>query len=212
MKMFAFMGGIIAGAAGLTALALWDAQKTEKEYAPCLKTPEQLNANELFRQLNSYYFKAQNLLAECNSIMLESSDLISTPIDLPDDSFLQKAANLIGGKMNTVSRRWKRDQLLELQSNAKKLYGRYQGVFKKANDLLSEHGKSGVDLSVICLNASETDVNESLDNDDWIFELENLADIAREYLEKSCEVAEELISRLESIENTQNCKTKAVLA
>ena len=77
-----------------------------------------------------------------------------------------------------------------------KLYERYKCVFKQVNALLQELGRNPVDISSIICREITPNINNSLENDDWGFELEAYADTIRNFIETSCSKAEELIELL----------------
>lgn len=197
MLPLVFIGGAVTGAAALLAAALWDKNKTESQFSPLLKSPNHLDAEQTAKQLNSYFFKAQGLYSKCNQIVIESSELIVTPIPLPDDNVLQKAANLLGGSANRYCRNWRESQLHDIREEAKKLYARYRGVFEQANKLALQKGGEPVGLSAIQFSGNQPRINNSLDNDDWDREFQELADTIREFIEQSCNAAEKLIDILE---------------
>lgn len=196
MLPLVFIGGALTGAAGLLGAALYDKHKTEAEFSPLLKKPESMTADEVEKQLNSYFFKAQAIYSECNKTVIEGSELIFTPIPLPDDSIFQKAANILGSAGNKFCRRNRVRELETLMEDAHKLYGRYKGVFKRANAILQERGNTPVDLSPISKSQKTPAVNNSLENDDWSLELEACADAIRDFIETSCAKAEELMEHL----------------
>lgn len=204
MMPLVFLGGVLTGAAGLLGAAIYDSHKTEAKYSPLLKTPEKLSAEDTGAQLHLYYLKAQEIYGKCNDVMLESIDLVSTPIDLPDDSFFTKSMNLIGAKANGFCRHVSVGQLQQLMEDAHELYGRYKGVFKRANTILRERGRTPVDLGGLVKSKQRFSVDNSPENENWDQDLQACADIVINFLELSCAKAEELIDILE--------QEKAVLA
>ena len=208
MLPLVFLGGAVTGAAGLLAAALWDKNKTESQYSPLLKSASKLDAGEIAKQLNSYFFKAQAIYTKCNEIVVESSELIVTPIPLPDDNFLQKAANLLGSGANRYCRGWRESEMRQLKKEAKELYGRYRGVFERANHLAVQKGASPVDLSGITFSGNSPTIDNSLENDNWDREFGELADTLRDFIEKSCNAAEQLIDILEG--ESQDKEIKAI--
>lgn len=203
MQPLIFLGGVLTGAAGLAAAALWDDKKTESQYSPLLKNPNEMNTDQVEEQLNNYFFKAQGLYSECNKIVMESCDLIFTPIPLPDDNILRKAANLLGGGANRYCRSWRESELRDVQNQAKKLYDRYKGVFERANALVLENGGTAIDLNNLTFSGKDIQIDNSLDNDDWGLEFQSLADIIREFIENSCNAAEQLIDLLKPENKTE---------
>lgn len=197
MLPLVFLGGAITGAAGLLGAALWDKHRTESQYSPLLKSAGNLDAEQTARQLNNYFFKAQAIYTRCNEIVIASSELILTPIPLPDDNFFQKAANLLRGVANRYCRSWRESEMRQLKKEAKALYGRYRGVFEQANRLAAQKGATPIDLSAIAFAGSSPTVDSSLENDNWDREFQELADTIREFIEKSCDAVERLIDILE---------------
>lgn len=191
-----FVGGLVTGAAGLLAAALYDSHRTEAQYSPLLKTPELMDAEETSRQLNNYFFKAQSIYAKCNKIVIETSDYIVTPLPLPNDGIFQRTANKLGGKLTGMGRNWRNKELLGLKKDCKDLYARYQGVFLRANELLRERGRTPVKLDVITFKGNDFSINNALENEDWDTDFDRLADNVRGYIEKSCGIAEQLIELL----------------
>lgn len=195
-----FIGGAVTGAAGLLAAALYDQHKTEVQYSPLLKTPELLDSEDVTRELNAYFFKAQDIVSKCNKIALEGGNLIFTPIPLPDDGFFQSAVNMLGGKMTSVSRGWKKNELLDLKKECQKLYGRYRGVFLRANELVRDNGSTSVNLDAISFTNSDFSIKNSLANEEWDNDFERLASNIRDFMDTSCNIAEQLIGMLEQKE------------
>lgn len=62
---------------------------------------------------------------------MESLELISTPMELPDDDFAQKVINRIGVGLNWVCIVFRSSQIAELKDDAINLYSRYMGVFSE---------------------------------------------------------------------------------
>lgn len=197
MLPLVFLGGALTGAAGLLTAALWDKHRTESQFSPILKNPKELDAKQAAKQLNQYFFKAQALYSECNKIVMESCELIITPIPLPDDSLLGKAGVVLGSHANKWCRGWRESQLKDVREEAKNLYARYKGVFKRANELAIQKGAPAIDLKSISYSASSMSIDRSLDNDNWDREFQDFADTIREFIENSCNIAEKLIDILE---------------
>lgn len=195
MMPIAFIGGTLTGIVGLAAATYIDHKIGESKFSPNLKKPQTLDAEQVCRELNNYFFKAQALELKCNKIVLEGSDLISDVMPLPWDNIFQKAVNSIGGKLLGISRRGKISQLLGCGKEAKQLYGRYEGIFARANALLEATGKMPVNL----VQSVEFDIaaTKPTANEDWENEFEKLADAIREVIEKTCAAAEVLIEKLD---------------
>ena len=197
MLPLAFIGGAVTGAAGLLAAVLYNSHKAESEYSPLLKTPEHLDAAEVVGQLNVYFFKANSMHFKCSEIVMDSIHLAFRSIPLPDDGFFQKTANVIGDSMTGVCRGWRRDALLALKDDCQKLYGRYRGVFRRANAILRERGETPINLNAITFKGQDFSINKSLENEDWHLDFEALADRIRDFLDTSCAIAEQLVGILE---------------
>lgn len=204
MRPLAFIGGAISGAAGLIAVALWDQKRTESAFSPLLKTPGELDARDTAKQLNCYFFKAQQLYSKCNQIVMDSTHLISTPISLPDDGVFQKAANFLGGGATRACRGWRENELRNLKVELKNLYGRFRGVFRRANQLIADKNGSQADLKALGCMDSDPMIDNSLDNDNWDTEFMAFADSIRGYIERTCEAAEKLISQLDERASAAN--------
>lgn len=208
MHPVAFLTGAAVGATALFAAAMYDSKKTESLYSPLLKTPGKLDAPEIVTQLNAYFFKAQQLYSKCNDIVQESCELISTPIELPDDSLFQKAGNTVAGKLNGICRKMRAGQIMDLKIEAQKLYNRYKGVFLRANELVGSAGINQVDLECLKPGKEKFLINNSLENDDWDIELNNAADVIRDFLDNSCNTAEKFIGLLENNEQENTLYSK----
>lgn len=194
LRTIAFMGGAICGAAGLLGLAMHDAHKNGGRPLP--DNFSTLSAEECERLLESYFINAQKIYADCNELALESCGLISTPIELPDDSVFQKGANFIGGSATLIARALRIRQLNGLLADAIELYAKYRPVFVRSNELLRERGQKALALSDLAPQKNAICANNDLENDDWGFELENGADVIRDFIELSCGRAEALIDLL----------------
>lgn len=196
MQPLAFIGGTLSGIVGLAAATYIDHRLTESKFSPSLKQPETLNAKQVSRELNNYFFKAQAIESNCNKIALEGSDLILSVMPLPWDNPLRKTLNIIGGKMLGVSQRWKISQLLDCGKEAKRLYARYEGIFERGNEILEAMGKMPVSLVMLPEFDGATIPPSSTTNEDWETEFEKLADAIRDVIEKTCVAAEALIEKL----------------
>lgn len=197
MSSRAFIGGAIAGMAGLAAAAYIDHRITESKFSPELKTPEILGKEQVIRELSNYFFKAQTLLCKCNEIVIKNSSLIVTPVPLPGDNIFQRAANLAGGRLTQVCRKGSVGQLLDCKKDAAQLYERYLGIFNRANGLLAEYGQTPVPVDKKLFSSSNLNVDDSLENEDWDTEFGKLADQIRDAIDQSCEKAQKLIETLE---------------
>ena len=200
MKKLVFLGGVLAGAAGLAAVALHDQKRSEGETLP--KDPANLAPVEIARLLNLFYLAAQNIYNRCNNLALECGDLISTPIDLPDDSFLRKTANLAAGAGNVFLRKRKASQAEDELKAAWALCLRNDPVFDRANAILREHGLQEADLAFISKPPKLPLVDSSLENDDWWPQMDACLDAVRDYLDDACAQAEDLIQALEKLDGS----------
>lgn len=192
-----FISGAIAGVAGLAAATFIDHKITESKFSPELKTPEGLDAAHVTSELNSYYFKGLALISKCNKIELENSNLIVASVSLPWDNPLQKAANAIGGKLAKVCRASGVSQLLACKKEAENVYGRYLGIFERANALLAERGRSPLPVAKRLFSVENVKLNCSVENEDWHEDFDKLADHIRDTIDQSCELAQQLIETLE---------------
>ncbi len=197
MLPLVFLGGAIAGAAGLTAAALYNSHKSEFQYSPLLKTPDVLDAAGVVRELNNYFFKAQSLYTACNKVVFDCSELIFTPVPLPWDNVVRRTLNRIGGGMNSFGRKNGNSRLCKLKEEAITLYGRYKGVFLRANELAKTMGRTPLQLDVIKFDDVTHELDNSVTNENWDEDFEALADSIRNFLDRSCDVANQLIDMLE---------------
>lgn len=193
----AFILGTLTGAASLAIAAYIDDARTEAKFSPELKTPANLDKEQVVRELNNYYFKTQDILVKCNDILARSSAMIAEPVVFPWDNFLQKTVAGIGGKLNVFCRKNYERQLLWRKEDAEKLYKRYRGVFKRAVTLASEMGRDFKKTAKKLYDPITATVNCDLDNDDWITELEELGEQIIKPMEQSCETANTLIAFIE---------------
>lgn len=198
MGPLVFLGGALTGAAGLLAAALWDQSRIEAQFSPLLKSASSLDAGQAAGQLNSYFFKAQEMYARLNEIMLESCELIATPISPPDESIFEKVGASLGGRATLWLRGWRESQLNDLARELEQLFDRYRGVFERANELVPRADAEPVDLRALKLSGTDVVINRSLDNDDWDLELAQLAAPIEDFIQKSCDAAERLIDALET--------------
>lgn len=207
MQPLAFLGGAIVGAAGLAAAAYVDHRITEAKFSPDLKRADTLNAEQVVRELNSYFFKVQGIYSKCNKIVLENSELVVTPMPLPHDNIIHRVANSIGGRLASISRGSSISQLLECQREANKLHGRYLGVFERANSILTEKGMTPFTLTKRLFTDKTVALDTSIRNEDWDTEFETIADNIRDTLDEACNHTERLIAMLEQTD--VNCALEA---
>lgn len=197
MLPLAFIGGAVTGAAGLLAAAMYDSHKTESEYSPLLKAPESLDADEVTRQLNIYFFQVTSLQLKCSKLLMDAGGLAITSMSLPDDGLFQKVAKALDDGVTGISRRLKEDDLLTLKKDCQRLYGRYRGVFQRANAILREHGKSSVSLKPITFTGQDFSINNSLDNENWWEDFDALVTKISDFVETSRAIAQQLTEMLE---------------
>ena len=196
MLPLVFVGGAITGAAGLLAAALWDKHNTESEYSPALKTPQELDAQEVRNQLYVYFMKAQEIHRSCSMAVAEATKLQGTSIALPDDGLFQKAVNTLDDGMNRVCRGLRESHLRDLKDESRRLYHRYRGVFQRANAILQERWETPVSLKGITFEGQKFAIDNSLENEDWCWDFDELADQIRAFIDTSCEIADQLDERL----------------
>lgn len=191
-----FWKGVLTGAATLATAAYIDHKVTESKFSPALKQAQLLDKEQVSRELNNYFFKAQAIESKCNRIALEGSDLILSIMPLPWDKPLRKTLNTIGRKMIGLSRKGKISQLLECGKDAKQLYARYEGIFLRANAILEATGKIPASLVMLSDFDRVTTNQASTANEDWETEFKELADAIRDMIDKTCAIAEELMEKL----------------
>lgn len=192
-----FITGAIAGVAGLAAATFIDHKITESKFSPDLRTPEGLDATRVTSELNKYYLKGQSLITKCTMIEVENSNLIVSSVQLPWDNPLQKAANIIGDKMAKVCRANGVSQLLACKKEAENVYGRYLGIFERANAILAERGRTPLPASKRLFSDENVKLNCSVENDDWHEDFDKLADHIRDTIDRSCDMAQQMIEMLE---------------
>lgn len=197
MLPLAFIGGAVTGSAGLLAAVMYDSHKTESEYSPLLETPESLDADEVTRQLNIYFFQVTSLQLKCSKLLMDAGNLAITSMPLPDDGFFQKVAKVIDDGMTGIGRRLKQDDLLTLKKDCQRLYGRYRGVFQRANAILRERGKSPVSLKSIAFKGQDFSINNSLKNENWWEDFDALVTKISDFAETSRTIAQQLTEMLE---------------
>lgn len=197
MLPLAFIGGAVTGAAGLLAAVMYDSHKTESEYSPLLKAPESLDVEEVTRQLNIYFFQVTSLQLKCSKLLMDAGGLAITSLSLPDDGFFQKAAKVLDDGMTGIGRRLKADDLLTLKKDCQRLYGRYRGVFQRANVIVRERGKSPVSLKPITFTGHDFSIDNSLENENWWDDFDALVTKISDFMETSRAIAQQLTEMLE---------------
>lgn len=202
-KLFFFLGGALAGAAGLAAAALLDKGSSAGELpAPtCPASPAGLDAGGVVDALNEYFFKAHELARRCSTLSMESCNLAMGPIELPDDSLLQKAGNVIGGGLTRVVRGFKAEDLRSLHRQAAQLFSDYRPVFTRGNALLKDAAMAGVGVSTRELEIRDR-LDNRLENEDWFDDLDEGCSRLSTFLTESADAAQDLIGQLE---NLQKC-------
>ncbi len=198
MCKFAYLaGGALVGAAGLATAAYLCKEDNSPQRRDAV---DSLGPDALVGRLNTYVIKAHALSIKCSGVVMASMDLQSTPIDLPGDTLLTRLGNMLGGKMTVASRGWKHNALRDLKKEAEHLYTQHHGLFARANELLERYGMGRISCREVSFDQKNFSLNNELSNEDWILELNALADGIRNFLEASTVVAEQLISNLEGIQ------------
>ncbi|MBD5648004.1 MAG: hypothetical protein HDQ89_10505 [Desulfovibrio sp.] len=200
-KLGFFLGGALAGAAGLAAAALLDRNSSAPELPgpSCGDSPAGLDAAAVASALNEYFFKAHELARRCSTLSMESCELSMGPIDLPDDSLLQKAANAIGSGLTRVVRGFRNEDLRSLHRQAATLFSEYRPIFQRGNELLKGASMAGVGVSTKELNIRER-LDNRLDNEDWFDDLDEGCSRLNTFLTDSADAAQELIEQLETLQ------------
>jgi hypothetical protein len=206
------LGGALAGAVGLTAAALLSEKKSDAYFSGGASpdAANSLGAEDVATRLNSYFFKATALALKCSSLSLESGELHCTPIDLPDDDFLTKVGNKIGGSLTITCRAGKLSSLRDLKKEAERLYQGHRNLFVRANTILERNGEETVSLKFPSLQNQDLTLNNSLSNDDWILDFDDLCGKVRDFINKTIEIAEKLIGKLEALSESKKTSIPAV--
>ena len=201
MSKLGFFLGALAGAAGLTAAALLDTSSSAPELPgpSCEGSPSGLDAAAVVSALNEYFFKAHELARRCSTLSMESSELCMGPIELPEDSLLQKAGNAIDGGLTRVVRGFKAEDLRSLHRQAARLFSDYRPVFTRGNELLKGAAMTGVGVSTREL-AIRDRLDNSLANEDWFDDLDEGCSRLNSFLTDSADAAQELIDQLETLQ------------
>lgn len=197
MLPLVFIGGAVTGAAGLLAAVMYDNHKTESQYSPLLNTPESLDVEEVTRQLNIYFFQVTSLQVTCSKLLMDSGHLALTSIPVSHDGFFQNAAQVFDDGMTGISRRLRQDELLTLKKDCQRLYGRYCGVFQRANAILRERGKNPVSLKAITFKGQDFSINNSLENEDWWEDFAARVATISDFVDTSRNIAQQLTEMLE---------------
>lgn len=196
MFPFAFVSGALVGAAGLAVAAFMDQKKTESAFPPSLNRAGELDAHEVTMLLNDYYLKENQLAAKCSVLVAECSNCYPA-IEMPDENLAEKAFRLADNALMPKIRKWHHDQMLDLRDEAQKLYARYRPAFKRVNQLLQAEGQNSFDLKPITFKGVDFDLDNSPDNENWVFDLSELSDKIRDFLDTSGDIAEKMIDQLE---------------
>ena len=148
-KLGFFLGGALAGAAGLAAAALLDKNSSVPGLPgpTCGDSPAGLDAAGVVNALNEYFFKAHELARRCSTLSMESCDLSMGPIELPDENLLDKARNVLDGGLTRMVRSFKAEDLRSLHRQAATLFREYRRVFTRGNELLKAAAMAGVSVS-----------------------------------------------------------------
>lgn len=198
-KLAYFLGGALAGAAGLAAAALLDKGTAgEIEMSPTCDAAGQ-DAAGVANALNEYFFKAHALANRCSSLSMESCNLSMGPIELPADGLLDKARNALDGALTRVVRSFKAEDLCSLHRQAATLFREYRPVFTRGNELLKASAMAGVSVSTKDLDIEDR-LDNHLDNEDWFDDLDEGCSRLTTFLTESANAAQSLIERLETLQ------------
>lgn len=198
-KLAFFLGGALAGAAGLAAAALLDKSSSAPELPgpSCQGSPSGLDVRGVTDALNEYFFRAHELARRCSTLSMESCELAMGPIELPDDSLLQKAGNILDGGLTRVVRGFKVENLRTLRRQAATLFSEYRPVFLRGNELLKSASMAGVSVSTKELDIRDC-LDNRLDNEDWFDDLDEGCSRLETFLTDSADAAQALIGQLET--------------
>lgn len=196
-----FLGGALAGAAGLAAVALPDKNSSAPELPgpSCGDSPARLNAAGVVDVLNEYFFKAHELARRCSTLSMESCELCMGPIERPEDNLLQKAGNAIGGGLTRVVRGFRAEDLRSPHRQAAKLFSDYRPVFTRGNELLKGAAMTGVGVSTQDLDIRDR-LDNRLDNEAWFDDPYEGCSRLNTFLTESADAAQELIGQLETLQ------------
>lgn len=121
------------------------------------------------------------------------------PIDLPDDSLLQKAGNILDGGLTRVVRGFKAEDLRSLHRQAAQLFSEYRPVFTRGNEILKGAAMTGVGVSTKELDIRDR-LDNSLENEDWFDDLDEGCSRLNTFLTDSADAAQALIEQLETLQ------------
>ena len=200
-KLAFFLGGALAGAAGLAAAALLGKGSSAPELPgpSCQDSPSGLDARGVVDALNEYFFKAHELARRCSTLSMESCEFSMGPIELPDDSLLQKAGNILDGGLTRVVRGFKVEDLRTLRRQAATLFSEYRPVFLRGNELLKGASMGGVSVSTKELDIRDR-LDNRLDNEDWFDDLDEGCSRLETFLTDSADAAQALTDQLETLQ------------
>lgn len=201
MLPLAFIGGALFGAAGLAVAAMVDKQKTEAGFPPSLKRCAELDRHDISMLLTDYYIRENQLATECGVLVAECGNCYPA-IEMPDENLAEKVFRLADNVMTPKIRKWDHDKMLSLRDEAQKLYARYKPAFLRANKLLREEGQSPLDLRAITFKGVDFSLDNSAENENWVFDLLDLSDKIRNFLDISGDIAEKMINFLDE---TKTC-------
>ena len=203
-KLGFFIGGTLLGAAGLAAAALAHDKISGTEPAPKADRIRAMDAAEISRQLRIYFFKATSLSLKCTGLFSESAFSDFPSINFPDDGFFTKMGNKIEGGMNRICRGMTKSQVLDLKNEAKKLYRQHRNLFIQANNILYQKGVAGISLADLTLDDQHFVLNNAMDNENWLDDLHVLCEAISAFLTKTADVADQLSSRLDSLDDVED--------
>lgn len=202
-RMSVFLGGALAGIAGLSAAALL--RKDSLDSDGCTDVPfngsgaASLKTAKVREAMDEYFFKAHDLADQCFALLMKSTDLGMGPIALPDDSLLERAANALGGGLTRISRTFQADELRSLRKRATRLYNQYRPAFERGNALLAAKNLAGVSISTENLD-TQVPLDNSLANEDWYDDLDAACNRLHDFLTESSDAAWKLLKQLEQLE------------
>lgn len=204
-KLGYLLSGALLGAAGLTAATLLTSDRDsvgETAEQNVDFTPDDtayMDAAEVARHLNGYYFKCSKLGIKGAVFPLGCLDLQCCSTATPYDGPLVKLGNKVSDTLMTIGRKGKEQDLRMLRQHIEELYQMYRPVFVRANRLLAVKGIAGVSLKGFSLADRNFSLNNDAANEDWDDELLTLLDVLQDFVSRTTEAADTLTSRLEKI-------------
>lgn len=201
-KLGYFLGGALLGAAGLSAAVLLTQNKEDAAEPHVNFTPDEasrMDAQEVIEHLDAYFSQSCGLGIQSSLSCFDCGDLSSGSIHLPDDGLFTKVENRLVDALVCVGRKSKEQDLRLARQRIEGLYQRYRPVFVRANRLLSAQGVSGVSLKDFTLADHEFSLKNSIDNENWCDEALDLNSCLDDFISKTTEAANKLVSRLKHL-------------